>query len=603
MGKPAKTFTVVLNRDQNWAYHEIITEALFVLWAGCHLSLKFGTRFFPEWEITRSDPDSYTNLDFLLWLLLRRNITGCVWDNIASPWKSYMPQTVTNPVITSREHSNAGYIGTFATVLITVLLGVSAACSAWVNRHWRVPRWTQHLRNCRRITTWLGYGTTSGGAGDLDFDEDPKTPEWRMVVFNILLLYASMSVFVGLWLVFCALPVVILVGLTIAFVGRHCGEEALFPTTAVCFCLLAVYCIGRIWGLWMNKTYFMQLHEIIRSATGMRLFVQPFAAYQEVAHETEAATDSSLPAKLETATDPSLSAKLEAVWSLWFTIILMVMPALYAVANHCVATLEGLPGDSGWMDPFSLLLFSLASGRGGSTSASGHSASGWTFTNCTECCDNYATGMSQTNAMLSYYIDLHQPRWTTRHPVILALFNTVISPVTERFYMAWMGILAWGVGLPMILLGLTGAACGVWQCFRGLISGLYQWIWKPKTNQDDPEDRKAETTSPDKPAVQTKKRPFCVCALWMGIERYILVVFSRCLFWTFIPFPVLVLMVPEQFLLPVWLLLLTIIEVGLYGWVWKNICWGYRELHTDCGDRAHPVKAEAEEDDASLLTA
>ncbi|XP_055335040.1 uncharacterized protein LOC129586068 [Paramacrobiotus metropolitanus] len=242
MGKPAKTFTVVLNRDLTWAYHEIITEALAVLWIGCHLSVKFGTRFFPDWELTRIDPDNYTGLDGLLWFLLRQNITGCVWDDLVSNWKPSSSQAVTSTVagsLLSAARANIGYIGAVATVVITVLLGVSIACSAWVNRHWRFPRWTQHLPCCHRITAFLGYSMTNDPDDSDGWNADPDTSRCRFEILNVLFM-ASMSAVLGIWAVFCALPAVIVSALTVACIG-HCIDDAMFPVTAAGFCLLALH--------------------------------------------------------------------------------------------------------------------------------------------------------------------------------------------------------------------------------------------------------------------------------------------------------------------------------------------------------------------------
>ncbi|XP_055351882.1 uncharacterized protein LOC129598142 [Paramacrobiotus metropolitanus] len=593
MGKSGKTFAAILNRDQTWAYHEIIAEALFVLWTGCHLSLKFGTRFFPEWETTRIDPDSYTSLDRLLWLLLRQNITGCVWDDVVSHWK---------PVSTGR--GIVGYTGAISVLGMTLFLGVSFLCSAWVNRDWHIPRWTQHLRHCRRITTWFGYRTTYDG----DEWDVPTEGGWRFWTLWFLVSLASMTVFVGLWLVFCALPVVIVAGLTVAWIGRHVGEEVVFPATVVCFGLLVVHCTGRIWGFGMKKTYFTQWHEMIRYATGRRLLVQPFAADREneIAHTTE------------TATDPWWCVRRARLHALY----VVVFPAWYAVVNHSANVLQQLPFPAGWMDPFyhvTRVLYSFldhadirdSPSASASTSASEISwtttvpststsaaSSYWKTVTCTECCDNFATGLPQWNAMLSYYVDLKYPPWTTDNPTMVALFNTVFSPVTERFYLAWMTTIAWVVGLPMIVMGLAGvvgmpARCA-WHCFRALIT-------KPKKVLDNAEDLNEKERSPEKSAIEPKKKPFCVCALWMAVERLILVVFSRCAIWLCIPFPVLELIVPEQYLLPAWLLLLSVIEVGLYCCVWKTIRYRCRERHADGDDSWHRGKAVPEDGDALLL--
>ncbi|XP_055350292.1 uncharacterized protein LOC129596912 [Paramacrobiotus metropolitanus] len=591
MGKFAKsTFHDVLNRDLNWAYHEIITEALCVLWIGCQLSLKFGTRFFPEWEITRIDPDRYTDLDRLLWLLLGQNITGCVWDDVVSPWKPTIPQTVTNTAASSTARANAGYFGTLAMIIATVLLGVSVICSAWVNRHWRIPRWTQHLRNCRRITTWFGYSTTCKGE-DWDFQEDPNVAEWRKYVLNTFLFYAGLSVFVGFWLVFCVLPVVIIAGWTISFIGRHCGEETVFPTTVVCFSLLAVHCTGRIWGLWMNRTYLMQMHEMIRNVTGIRLIFQPFASDEspEIVCKTEKPADHPSPVK-----------RIK-----WLTTFLLVaIPGFYCVVIHCFELLPALPVVKGWMDSFSVWIHSFwvfsssASSQNGSTSVP---EPYWTYVTCTECCDNYATGMGQKTAMLSYYVDLHYPRWQTTYPALVALFDTVFSPVTERFYVVWMGIVGAVVGLPIILL-VMGSSASMFYVFAESRVSEAKSNRKPKEINVDLEEGNEEPTIPERSAVQTSNKPFCVCALWTDCERCIVVTISRVILWTLLPFPVLGLIVPEQFQLPALLLLMSLIEVGLCCFAWKSIGIARRELRERHSEHSRRGKVAPEDDDTPLLT-
>ncbi|XP_055350291.1 uncharacterized protein LOC129596911 [Paramacrobiotus metropolitanus] len=601
MGKFSKsTFHDVLNRDLNWAYHEIITEALCVLWIGCQLSLKFGSRFFSEWELTRIDPDKYTDLDRLLWLLLGQNLTGCAWDDVVSHWKPSLPQTVTNTATVNPSRANAGYIGAFAMVVITVLLGVSVLCSACVNRHWRIPRWTQHLRNCRRFTTWCGFRTTCNGE-DWGFEVDANQSIWGSTMFSVLVFYAGIFVFSGLWLVFCALPVVIVAGLTVACIGLHCSEEAVFPASVVVFCLLAVHCTGRIWGLWMNGTYLMQFHEMIRNVTGVRLIFQPFTAIQsqEAAHKTEASAD-----------NPSPVSRLK-----WLsTLIMVVAPAFYCVLNHCLDMLPRVPVFKVWMDSFSgwmnsLISFisfsSLASAQNESTSVpESTSLPYWTYLTCTECCDNYETGMSQATVMLSYYVDLHYPRWKTTYPALLALFDTVFSPVTERLYVAWMGIVGTVVGLPIILLVMVGVASWIY-IFGFCVRSLLQCIWKPKPKEAvvDLEEHKEETASPDKSDGPTSTKPFCVCVMWADWERCIVVTLSRGLFWALLPYPVLGLIVPEQFHLPALLVLLSVIELGLCCFAWKSIWIARGEMNKDCCEHARCVKAPPEEDDAPLLTA
>ncbi|XP_055349544.1 uncharacterized protein LOC129596328 [Paramacrobiotus metropolitanus] len=66
MGKYPKTVGSILDRDRVWAYQEIMAEALIVMWFSLHITLKFGTRFFPEWRNTRVDPEVQTDLDNLL---------------------------------------------------------------------------------------------------------------------------------------------------------------------------------------------------------------------------------------------------------------------------------------------------------------------------------------------------------------------------------------------------------------------------------------------------------------------------------------------------------------------------------------------------------
>ncbi|XP_055350341.1 uncharacterized protein LOC129596962 [Paramacrobiotus metropolitanus] len=626
--KFGKAFTIVLNRGLSWAYHEILTEAMFVLWIGCHLSVKFGTRLFPAWGPTRIDPDKYTNLDQLLRLLLRQDMNSCVWDDLISPWKPSMSQAAITASVTSTTRGNAGYIGAFATVFVSVLVFVSVVCSAWANRHWKIPRWTQHLRNCRRITTWFGYNATYDGE---DYEQNPDTPRWRFNVLTAFLTGAGMSVFVALWLVFCALPVVIVTGLIVAYIGRNCTEEALFPTTVVWFCALAVYCIGRIWGLWMNKTYFMQLHEIIRNTVGVRLMVQPFAANQsqQVAHRTETPTS-------------QLSNVKRSTWL--STFILVAFPAVLFLAYNCLHLLNSLPDFVGWMNSFTLFLsnskqdglISVPETTGGPSTTFSY----WTYVNCTECCDIDGTGMSHSSAMLSYYVDLQYPRSHTDNPVIMELINTVVSPVTERFYVLWIGLVAGVYFLPALILGLAEAAFVLGLCCYGLINllrSINQRIRSPATGcrgsnipynrlvatnvfgdtaqkpqetlndskrsgRNDREGNKEETTAPVKSTNQTRKLPFCVCALWVDLECCILVEFSRVMFWMFLPFPVLGLIVPEQFQLPALLLLMSVVEVGIGYWLWKGMCIYWGKFRAYCGDRTRHKEVAQEDDGTQLLT-
>ncbi|XP_055349502.1 uncharacterized protein LOC129596290 [Paramacrobiotus metropolitanus] len=248
MGKYHQTVGDVLNRDHAWANQEIITEAVVLFWLALQIALKFGTRFFPEWQNTRLDPDYQTGLDKLL-ARLGHPVDGCMWDGIVSAWKPSRADTVTGNQSTlipaaDERRGRLGYVAVFVTVCATVLLSVSVGCSLLVNRNWRYPPGTQHVRWCKRSS----IGTSLLQIPTL----------LRAAVTWVYMVVAFSSAFVCslVWLVLWVLPVFLVAGAAAAVAMKIFGQDAVFPCCVLLVSTLSIHCTGRIWGLWMKDAYF-----------------------------------------------------------------------------------------------------------------------------------------------------------------------------------------------------------------------------------------------------------------------------------------------------------------------------------------------------------
>ncbi|XP_055349530.1 uncharacterized protein LOC129596316 [Paramacrobiotus metropolitanus] len=555
MVKYPKTIRPILSRDHLWVYQEIITEALVVLWFALQIAFKLGTRFFPEWRNTRVDPDAQTDFDDLL-AKLGYPMSGCMWDDLVFTWMPLGLDTVGDsavvPFPVDGEHRRRlGYVAVIAIVCTTAILTASVGCSLIVNRNWKYPKWTQHIFRCQRISTLF-----TGSLFEL--------PTWFSSICLGVALGVGLLVFPLAWLLLWALPVVLVSGAAAWLVIYTIGPATVFPCSVLCVCVLCIYCTGRIWGFWMNETYFGWINKKLRRMCGMTLVVDasivqpvPLAAAEIKGQPME---------KVKRA----LFQRVCLFPVKWATLSLLLM-----ASSKAVDPLESaMPSTDGW----------------------GHGWERWRqhFRNhinhsiAETYCTIYETGMAHSHAMLSYWMDLGYPRWNTSHPGLLSLFTTSHSPLTDALLQKWI----WVLPLMIMVAPIPSSIIAMVNLCTLQLSGEdrdQSSVSIIDETPSDPNEKPQEASgigtdcirmtdmdaacsasattvlvedSPSNPG----KHDGCSCSGFAGIIAGLAIAIRRGLSWYFLPLPLVQLVVPEA--LQVWALLLLLTVFG--AWMsWK----------------------------------
>ncbi|XP_055345009.1 uncharacterized protein LOC129592890 [Paramacrobiotus metropolitanus] len=238
-----------LDKGGCWVYQEIIFEALIVLWFASQISIKLGQRFFVEWQSSRVHPNAVTELDTFL-QRFGFGINECIWDRTAYAWKKFLADPTYGSTRPSATAPAVGYYGTLLLYSTTALLAVSIVFSLFYNFHWRQFRWRHGVHICSQLTALL------------EFIEDlTGSVRWvgviRLVLYGIWFLPGL--VWVCCILVLCSLPLLAVTGIFVWVLVGLFDVEAVFPVGVGVVSLLAVHCTGRIWGWWMQETYFSRL--------------------------------------------------------------------------------------------------------------------------------------------------------------------------------------------------------------------------------------------------------------------------------------------------------------------------------------------------------
>ncbi|XP_055349521.1 uncharacterized protein LOC129596307 [Paramacrobiotus metropolitanus] len=559
MGKYRKTIGDFLNRDHKWAYQEIIAESIVVLWFALQIALKFGTRFFPEWQNTRLDPDYKTGLDSIL-AELGYPVDGCIWDEIVSSWIPTTADTVADsestPDPAADDHrGRLGYVAVFITVCAAVLLSVSVGCSLLVNRNWRYSPWKKHCRWVNHIpfATW-----------------SHQLPTWvsfieRFLYLLVVLFIASVCALV--WLVLRVLPVVLMGGTAAALAIKTCGLKAVFPCCVLLMNIFCIYCTGRIWGLWMKETYFSWISNKLRRMRGTAL-VKDSVAVEEA------------PLAAAEITSPPTTPKKTILGILFYRYWATLLKLSFLLC-WCYAVIETIrpieifipPSDSlrrSW-DWWSLFVRAFYPNG---------TATGETY------CITYQTGMMRVpQAMLSYWVDLDYPRWNTSHPALLSLYSSTYSPLTYEVLWRWIWILPWLSNLPtmfaLVIYGLghrsLDRACAYLRKNRAHEPSEFEAGHEEKP-QETVDEGSIGATSPYTPCcapdtaipvknpVDDSSEPdFCACPLYVGLIAIMAVMLRRTACFFCLPYPLVQLLVPEPLQLLALLLMVTVYGAWL-GW-------------------------------------
>ncbi|XP_055349508.1 uncharacterized protein LOC129596297 [Paramacrobiotus metropolitanus] len=566
MGKVRNTIGYFLDRNWAWAYQEIIAEALVVLWFSLHITLKLGTRVFPEWRNTRIDPDSQTDFD----KLLRRfgwKTNGCAWDEIASEWmvssRKSTNQSDTLPFtapsgIDIRGH--VGYVGTIAAVCATVLLSISVGCYLFANRNWRYPVWTQHIHKCEQIRAFIVRRMSR------DSLKKSKLVKGLFIIgFLAYLVIGTILIFACffLWLALWALPVILMAVTAVWLIVQAVGREAVVPCCVLSICLLSIYCTGRIWGWWMKDTYFSCINNTFRRIFALGLVLEASAVKRvplPAAYiENQAKTPKEQKEERKVLNMPTLNFKLCVV----FTCCLAVTANVEPISDEVPSANSSVRASEFW-----------------ERYAFGYK----------RCYPNSGTGLEFPQAMLSHWMDIGYPRWNTSKPALTSLFASTFSPDMYIFLRAWIAVLFRILWAPYLCLLIWGIQ---WLYKRWRARRIHNSVIDNLPTEDSQEqsEQSRETVGEDCPTTvslvddaqpgdtsititmeNTIDEPAnivrCCCPVWASLVAILIINYRRYHCWANLPYPLVQLFVPEP--LQLWALLLLLTIYGIWM-IWKFV--------------------------------
>ncbi|XP_055349494.1 uncharacterized protein LOC129596284 [Paramacrobiotus metropolitanus] len=420
-----KTFlTKCLDKEVFLSYPEILTEAILVLWFACQVCLKFGLRVLPEWHTSRTDPDAYNSFDYLL-ELFGHKVNACFWDDVMSGWMPPHPLTVNHSVsdnldVTHPPASNItlGYVIALVTVILTAVLSVSLLFLVLVNRHRPSSVLKDHLRICHEWAEFLqDYSRVLGKIG------------LQACMTNLLFAVSGAVIFVICyvgWIIYSAVPVVLVAGLAVALPIAVCGPTAVFPCCIFFANISTVYCAGRIWGLWMNQTCFALIKKGIRKLNTAN-------------HPAKLSSIAPLVKKAFARPD---EYQRQRYWE-------KVARSFLAFWLGCVAVYHNV-----WplYERFPTVVQSRYRGANWTY---------WHLVNSTGTCSKYGTHFDQETAMLSYWVDLQSEEllafiyYNVSTAELLFSFTPPFSPAVGWTFMVWCRVLSGASGTPLNVLEST----------------------------------------------------------------------------------------------------------------------------------------------------
>ncbi|XP_055344245.1 uncharacterized protein LOC129592277 [Paramacrobiotus metropolitanus] len=364
---------------------------------------------------------------------------------------------------------------------------------------------------------------------------NPDMP-WRPYI-AFLIMYLGVP---WVWLVGCVLPLVAVAGMMLAVISSVVGVQAIFPCVVVGVFAIGIHCVGRIWGVWTTETYWTRMSRFRRKLCG---------STSSVMDKLPKLSESQKPTlRVSNGMEP-LPYMIRFVRKAWMFLFecTVLTGFTYILSSRFPQTARAL--------------HALTAPEAGNWSY-------WTYKNCTKCCYNYATGMGDITAMLSYWIDLGYPRWNTDSATLLDLFNSTFSPAVNRLFLAWTGSILVTVALPYILIGIF-VLCALYNMLVGGCTSMFTGWSTTATNvsKSEPPMGQWKVSKDMQLCKDQRKTPgdFCVCALWAEIQRLLLSALSRMCFWLFTVLPLVECFCPERYQLVVVLLLLSCYTVWLYG--------------------------------------
>ncbi|XP_055330563.1 uncharacterized protein LOC129582957 [Paramacrobiotus metropolitanus] len=470
-----KCLIYFMDKEMWSSYPEILTESALVLWFACQICLKFGLRVLPEWRTSRLDPDNHNNFDSLL-ELSGHKVNSCFWEDVMSGWTQPHPVAVHRsalagldvlvPTAASRAFA---YVTTWMTVALTAVVTVSLVLLVCVNRRWTSPVSKHQISHCRELAAWIGkhswvadectppldimillYVVALGGLFCLLFTNDMVfvaipvvVVAWQtirsagmilgpsavhpccsatteMSIYQILLMHAvtsafSFSVYYGIWILCSAVPVVLLAWMAVVLAVTVCGTSAVLPGCMVFVIVLAVYCAGRIWGLWMNETYFALIKRKIRQ-------IRQSPAVESIRKHL---SNDPLHKKAFAGTDKH---QRQAQWERAACSFKVFTLGCFAVCYYVWPLCQGFPFIFRWQ-----------------TDTGSSNWTYWRTVNTTGTCNKHGTTFDQNAAMLSYWVDLQSEELQSAHTAnsdLLASFTPSFSSAVGWIFLVWCGALS-----------------------------------------------------------------------------------------------------------------------------------------------------------------
>ncbi|XP_055330616.1 uncharacterized protein LOC129582995 [Paramacrobiotus metropolitanus] len=441
-----------LEKESYSSYPEILTESTFVLWFACQICLQFGLRILPELGASRFDPDTDNYFHSLL-KLSGLEVNDCFWDEVMSGWTPPHPITVARAeafrqVVDVPAVSNQiiGYMAAFLTIILTTLLSGSLIYLVYINRHWTYPISKDHLPCCLQVEAFIQRHRPAAGKR-----HGPASILMIMLAamagaITFILYYAS-------WMVCSAIPVVLL-WLCVILTVSVCGPSAVFPGCILFASILAFYCTGRIWGLWMNESYLALMKKGIRKLVAAQS-TERRPSINRSQENGIAGTDENKRQQHRKRAVCSLSAFFLGCIAVYFN----AWPLFQQFP--IVMQWQSETGSANWTY--------------------------WHSFNATGTCTKHGTYFDQGTAMLSYWVDLQseelrsKPRnWNTER---LLSFTPSFSPAVGWTYLVWCGVLSAASGIPVmavqyaeyIIVGIAVLVAGGLLGYRGVQACCNKW--------------------------------------------------------------------------------------------------------------------------------
>ncbi|XP_055349488.1 uncharacterized protein LOC129596278 [Paramacrobiotus metropolitanus] len=471
-----------LDKEIHASYPEILTESALVLWFACQICLKFGLHVFSDWRTSRLDPDDYNYFDSLL-ELSGHKVNACFWDDVMSGWMQPHPLTVNQSALVGlvvavppKLTIFLGFTATWLTVVLTAILSISLVILVSANRLWTSPVSKDQMSHCFELAAFIQeqsriaaimhipldimmllYAVAVTGLFFLRFANcmvisavlavcvswlavrliitvlDPSAVQsccnvnTKMSSYVMIFMYAmtsafSFTIYYGIWILFSAVPVVLLAWMAVVLAIAVCGPSAVFPGCIFFAASLTAYCAGRIWGLWMNDTYYAQIRKGIRTLTAGRFSAKSLSMDPSPKKAFAGTGEIQKAGPWKNACCSFVAFALGCigvyynVWSLY---------QLFPVVNQW----QSNTGSANWTY--------------------------WHCVNTTGTCSKHATGFEQGTAMLSYWVDLQTEELRSMHcsnSELLANFTPSFPSGTGWAFLGWCAGLSGASGIPFTAL-------------------------------------------------------------------------------------------------------------------------------------------------------